>query len=275
MIVTHPHTQRMMKAFSASDAHAVIITGQEGVGLTTIATEIASNGSAVTMTVLPEKDEKVDIEKGTITIQSIRRLYDLTKTVEPNGRVIIIDYAERMGIPAQNAFLKLLEEPVAGTRFVLLTHQLETLLPTIVSRSQLITVKPVSDDDSNALLTHLKVTDATKRAQLLFIASGRPAALTRLAADETIFATRAQIIKDARTFITGTSYDRLQLAHQYKSDRTAALTMLEDALKLLRRSLSDKGEQTTLEALTRLEVIHKRLSEQGNVKLQLSSAVTL
>jgi DNA polymerase III delta prime subunit len=275
MYFIHPDTQRMIDAFAVSGAHAAIVIGQEGVGLSFIANYIAKQSTATVITVLPEKDEVVNLEKGTITIQSIRRLYDLTKTTEPKGRVIIIDYAERMGIPAQNAFLKLLEEPVAGTRFILLTHQSSTLLPTILSRAQLITVKPVSMADSEKLIDTLKVTDATKRAQLLFIASGRPAELTKLANDDEAFTQRAQIVKDARTFITASPYERLKLANKYKGDRAIALTLVEDGLKLLRRSLSDNGEQANLAALNHLEAIHKRLSEQGNVKLQLSSAVTL
>lgn len=266
-------TQKSLDALLRSDAHAAILTGQPGVGLATIVKDMFGKGNSIVYTVLPEKDEKVDLEKGMITIQSIRRLYDLTKTKEPTGRLIVIDYAERMGIPAQNAFLKLLEEPIEGNRFILLTHQLESLLPTVVSRSQVVTVKPVSEAQSIALLDELKVYDSTKRTQLLFIAAGFPAELSRLVQDETYFTSRAQIVKDARTLITGNAYERLKLAYKYKDARPSATLLLEDALKLLRRSLATDGSASGLKTLTRFELIHERVVQQGNIRLQLSSTI--
>lgn len=271
----HPDSQRTLDAVMNDGTHAIILSGKDGIGLATIAANAIKGSKKLYNAVLPEKDEKVDLEKGTITVQSIRRLYELTKTIEPNGRVIVIDYAERMGMSAQNAFLKLLEEPVEGTQFLLLTHQVSSLLPTVLSRSQHVALKPVSLAQSNELLDELKVTNATKRAQLLFIASGLPAELTRLANDETYFSNRVQIVKDAREFISSSLYARLLIANKYKNNRAGALVLLEDSSRLLRKTLADGGTQSTLSALSRVEVIHKRLSEQGNVRLQLSSALIL
>lgn len=251
------------------------MTGEPGVGLVTVAKQAVASLKGTVEIVLPEKDEKVDIEKGTITVQSIRRLYDSTKTVSPSGRIIIIDYAERMGVPAQNAFLKLLEEPPANTRFMLLTHQPSSLLPTISSRSQQVIVKPISHEQSQALLNELKVTDTTKRSQLLFIAEGLPAELTRLVADDAYFTQRAQIVKDAREYITSTAYTRLILANKYKNNREAALILINDASRMLQKTLANGGNEATILTVERLVKLHKRLSEQGNVRLQLSSALVL
>ena len=52
------------------------------------------------------------------------------------GKVFIVDEAELMAAPAQNAVLKLLEEPPEGTVLILLTSSEERLLPTIRSRGQ-------------------------------------------------------------------------------------------------------------------------------------------
>lgn len=271
--IIHPESKRILDAIMNEQPHALLLTGKVGVGLATIAYYYAKQTDAHVMTVLPEKAEKVDIEKGSITIESIRRLYDITKTVEPRGRLIIIDYAERMAPAAQNAFLKLLEEPSKGTRFILLTHQAELMLPTITSRAQQVLLKPINTEQSQVFLDALKVIDATKRAQLLFIAEGLPAELTRLVADEATFNIRASLVRDARELVTGTSYTRLLIAKKYKDSRNEALIVLEDALKLLRRTIAVNGDAASLRLLTRFEVIHKRLSEQGNVRLQLSAAI--
>jgi len=253
--------------------HSLLMSGPTGIGLGTIATYVAKQSSAQLITVLPEKNEKIDLEKGSITVESIRRLYDVTRTIEPSGRIIVIDYAERMAPAAQNAFLKLLEEPSEGTRFILLTHQPESMLPTVASRSQKIDLRPITKAQSSALLDELKVTDATKRTQLLFIAEGLPAQLTRFAHDEKAFEERATLVKDARRLVTGTAYDRLLIAKTYKDSRSEALVLVEDALKLLKLTLAANGDAASLKALARFETIHKRLSEQGNVRLQLSASV--
>lgn len=272
-LIVHPESQRLLTAIAKGDAHALLLTGPHGIGLSAIAKELQNRAKAELITVLPEKDEKVNIEKGSITVQSIRRLYDTTRTVQPHGRTIIIDYAERMAPPAQNAFLKLLEEPTKGTRFVLLTHQPDLLLPTITSRSQHVDVRPVTKQQSEALLDALGVSDATKRAQLLFIASGLPAELTRLVEDDDYFAARASLVKDARSFVSGSPYNRLYIAKKYKDSRADALTLLEDAMRLLKMTLATNGDAATLRMLGRFEVLHKRITEQGNVRLQLSAAV--
>ena len=272
-LVIHPDSQRLLSALAAGDTHALLLTGPHGIGLATIAKELTGQKRAEYITVLPEKDEKVNIEKGTITVQSIRRLYDMTRTRQPAGRTIIIDYAERMAPPAQNAFLKLLEEPAQGTRFILLTHQPELLLPTITSRSQRVDIRPATKQQSETLLDALGVHDATKRAQLLFIANGLPAELTRLANDDEYFATRVTLVKDARSFVSGSPYGRLLIAKKYKDSRTDALMLLEDAMKLLKMTLSSNGDAATLRMLSRFEVLHKRITEQGNVRLQLSAAI--
>ena len=271
--VIHPQSKQLLDAVFEGGSHAVLLTGPTGIGLATIAKHYARSSSAQRSIVLPTKNEAIDLEKGTITVDSIRRLYDITRTIEPAGRIIIIDYAERMAPAAQNAFLKLLEEPTEGTMFILLTHQSEWILPTVASRVQRIDIRPTTTTQSNALLDELEVNDAIKRTQLLFIAEGLPAELTRLVTDKERFETRASLVKDARGLITGTAYERLLLAKKYKDSRIAALTLIEDSLKMLRRTIASNGDVASLRVLTRLEVIHKRLSEQGNVRLQLSATV--
>jgi DNA polymerase-3 subunit delta' len=217
--VIHPETDHQLDVFSRQQPHALLITGPHGVGLSTLAAKAVGDTDAQVLTVLPEKNEKIDLEKGTITVESIRKLYDATRTVAPEGRVILIDFAERMAPAAQNAFLKLLEEPSHGTRFILLTHQPGVLLPTITSRAQRIDARPVTRQQSEALLEALGVHDATKKAQLLFIAEGLPAALIKLAKQDELFAARASIVKDARGLVTGSGYERLLIAKDRKSTR--------------------------------------------------------
>ena len=270
-IVFNPASEQQLLSYASHLPGALLITGQEGIGLTEAAKYVSRTSKAITYTVLPEKDEKVDIEKGSITIDSIRRLYKLTKTIEPNGRVIVIDYAERMAKPAQNAFLKLLEEPTEGTHFILLTHQPGLLLPTILSRTQRLDLRLITKEQSSELLDSLKVRDDRQRAQLLFIAGGLPAELTRLVEDAKYFEHRSGIIKDAREYVTGNSYTKLLIAKKYKDNRGEALILLSDAMRLLQNTLVQGGDQATIATITQLEQIYGRIQGNGNIRLQLAS----
>ncbi|TVM17612.1 DNA polymerase III subunit delta' [Oceanidesulfovibrio indonesiensis] len=67
-------------------------------------------------------------------------------------RVVILAEAQNLTVPAANALLKSLEEPRPGNSFVLLAPQRERLLPTLVSRSFVLTLawpRGVSDPDGN------------------------------------------------------------------------------------------------------------------------------
>jgi DNA polymerase-3 subunit delta' len=267
----HEASRQQLEKLALNLPGALLITGAEGIGLSAAAKYLSSQIKSVVYTVLPEKDEKVDLEKGTITVDSIRRLYDLTKTIEPNGRVIVIDYAERMAKPAQNAFLKLLEEPGEGTHFILLTHQPGLLLPTIHSRAQRLDMRPITKKQSEELLDNLKVRDDRQRAQLLFIAGGLPAELTRLIENTKYFEHRSGIIKDAREYVTGNAYAKLLIAKKYKDNRGEALTLLADAMRLLQNTLVRGGDPATIATISQLEQTYGRILGNGNIRLQLAS----
>lgn len=268
----HPATQVRLDALLADLPQSMLIAGPSGVGLTAVAEYFATSLKAPLQVVLPEKDDKIDIDKGVITVSSIRRLYDMTKTIETGHRMIAIDYAERMSHQAQNAFLKLLEEPSAHTHFILLSHEPSRLLPTVLSRVQMLELRPITDEQSNALLDDLKITDAQKRAQLIFMAAGLPAELTRLASDQGYFESRAQIVRDARQFVQGNTYDRLKLSHAYKDSRSRALLLLSDAMKMIQKAVRE-GESELIPILNNLLKSYELIDANGNVRLQLSVAM--
>ncbi len=252
---------------------SLLMTGEIGVGLGTVAKYLANLCNIHPVIILPEKDEKIDIDKGTIGVDLIRQVYADTRTKTSSKRMIIIDYAERMTVQAQNAFLKLLEEPGGNTHFLLLSHSANKLLPTILSRVEVIHLRPISDVQSKQLLSDLKVTDSTKIAQMLFMASGRPAELTRLATDETYFNQRSNQVRDARQILRGTNYQKLIVAHQYKDDRQATLGLLLGAANILKISINSNPQP---DAISRLDVIldtYQKIDAGGNIRLCLARII--
>lgn len=78
------------------------------------------------------------VPEGTsIKIKDIQDLHESTTTIATIPRLIWIEEADHMTIPAQNAILKILEEPPTNTTIVLTLNNSDSLLPTVRSRCQL------------------------------------------------------------------------------------------------------------------------------------------
>jgi len=67
--------------------------------------------------------------------------------LEGGYKAVVIYLPEKMNKEAGNRLLKSIEEPPAHTQFLLVTHSLEQVLPTIVSRCQCIRILPPEKKD--------------------------------------------------------------------------------------------------------------------------------
>ena len=93
-----------------------------------------------------------------IKIESIRQLQQDVYQSPQRGkyRFVVIHPAEQLNASAANALLKILEEPPPHTMFVLITEQVQCLLPTIISRCQMYVVPSPElflDHDDNGYLS--------------------------------------------------------------------------------------------------------------------------
>lgn len=59
-------------------------------------------------------------------------------------RIVIIEHFDNFGHEAQNALLKTLEEPPLNTMIIITIDNINKVLPTIVSRVQILQIKPIS-----------------------------------------------------------------------------------------------------------------------------------
>ncbi|OMF53904.1 DNA polymerase III subunit delta' [Paenibacillus sp. FSL R5-0490] len=76
-------------------------------------------------------------------IQSLQEEFSKTG-VESRRKLYVIVHADKMTVNAANSLLKFLEEPHSETTAVLITEQSQQMLPTILSRCQSISFKPLS-----------------------------------------------------------------------------------------------------------------------------------
>lgn len=145
-----------LKNFKQSQNHAYLILGPYNIGKLTYAYKIAQTllcdndkGSfcgKCQACILTNKERHPDLTiiapKGNknpkILIDQIKKLSQISQTTSYYGgyKVFIVDQADKLTIPAQNALLKTLEEPSKKTLILLISDSEKLILPTILSRCQ-------------------------------------------------------------------------------------------------------------------------------------------
>jgi len=129
-------------------------------------------------------DEKTGGKKDSIPVESARSLahfMGLTAS-QGGGRFALIDEAHKMTRSAQNAILKTIEEPPAGAVIFLTATTVGGLLPTIRSRCRLLPMRPLADNQVEAVLARLGLSlpDGEGARRLLRMAGGSAGQAVRL-----------------------------------------------------------------------------------------------
>ena len=267
-LIVHPDTSNALRSIAAHLPQSLLLTGEVGVGLETIARSLSKHILGI-LQPLNAKAEHDD-EAGLISIEMVRRLYDQTRAKHIVDQVVIIDDADRMSNGAQAAFLKLLEEPNSHIHFILTSHNPQRILPTIHSRVEHCHILPISIQQTTDFIQQLNVQDKTKQAQLAFIGQGLPAELIRLAKNDVYFSKRAGQMGDARNFLQSSSYDKALIIQKYKNSRADSLNLIDSALQILKRSISSRPQRSIIIQLELLLDIRENLLMNFNVGLQLT-----
>lgn len=99
-------------------------------------------------------DENKGVYKGGVEVAEVRKVAPfLRKTAAEGGwRVVIVNDADTMNRNAQNAILKILEEPPQNTLLILVAHRAGALIPTIRSRARVLNFQPQSLETMQTLL---------------------------------------------------------------------------------------------------------------------------
>jgi DNA polymerase-3 subunit delta' len=100
----------------------------------------------------------VEPDGATIKIEQVREVAarGQFRPHEGNVRVTIFRDAERLGPNAANALLKTLEEPPAASHFVLIVPSIRNVLPTILSRCQMVKFAPLGPEDLAAVVRRVR-----------------------------------------------------------------------------------------------------------------------
>ncbi|MEM7651379.1 MAG: DNA polymerase III subunit delta' [Pseudomonadota bacterium] len=118
--------------------------------------QVAAGGHADLLTVERDYDAAKDIYKDSVAVDAVRKVNPflrMTASKDGGWRVVIIDDADTMNRSAQNALLKILEEPPANTVLILVCHRLGAMIPTIRSRAHTLSFNPLTEPAFERLLS--------------------------------------------------------------------------------------------------------------------------
>lgn len=168
-IVGQPLAVRLFQKAVTTDSlsHAYLLVGPDGVGKRTVAMELAR----VLACAHPTPEGACGVCSGCVKLAASPPTHPDLIVIQPDGRMIktdqmralqtemyvrpgearfrvaMIDGADKLNAEAGNRVLKLLEEPPEYAVFLLLAENLASVLPTIVSRCQVVHLPPLSLED--------------------------------------------------------------------------------------------------------------------------------
>lgn len=181
LIGNHAAAQIIMRMLSNQTLpHTLLFYGQNGVGKTILAKEVAEGLMGSSHIEKIRKQIHPDLTllhpEGKSGIYSIEQMRSLLQMVslppfEAKAKVFMIHEADKLSAICSNALLKTLEEASADTYFILLTDQIEKLLATVTSRCYRVQFFPIPSDlivsflQEHTTLTKEKVKNIADRSQ--------------------------------------------------------------------------------------------------------------
>lgn len=196
-----------------------------------------------------EINEKSGLRKANIQVAQVRNLQEKisTRAFLNSYKIVIIPEAETLSQGAGNSLLKTLEEPTARTIIIMLSDNLETILPTILSRVQKFKFLPVTKARIYDLLVK-KGADRDMAREIAELSEGKPEqALTLWENQEQVGEYKEKVHEMLRVF-SGNMNDKFSLAQKLtdKKSNDQILESLRIFMKLLRDILLIKSNALEL-----------------------------
>jgi len=189
------------------------------------------------------------------------------KPFESPYKVMIVWQPELMHPSAANGILKILEEPPPHTYFILVTNAVDRLLPTIISRTQIVTIPLLLDEEVESCLVEKHIVEKSKANRIARLAEGNlNLAIQQIDNEE---GDHAQRFMDWMRTCFGKKYGALvSMAEEFHGlDKLSQRNMLTYSMNAMREVLlqisgANKMNRSQGEELTFIE----RFSKQFNVE---------
>lgn len=260
--------------------HAYLIEGERGAGKRTLANYAAAlllcdthdacgHCPACNMLASGANPDFTRIglaDKSVITVDQVRTLIKevYVRPFSGNRRVFVIEDAHLLNPAAQNALLKVIEEPPAYAVFLLLSENAGALLPTIRSRSFLLRIPPRNAEDLRKI-----VPDADETA--LFFSRGNPGIAQNLASDEHFHALRNELFRAAEALFSDDAFDVYSVCDFFEAHKEERDTVFSLFALLMRDLLLTKEGLFSLcvngDSTDKLTALSQKISRKACIKL--------
>lgn len=193
--------------------------------------------------------------------------------LKPNeGRrtIIIISNIERMRTEGFNAFLKMLEEPAGSLMFILTTDNIDLLLPTVVSRCQVIPCNALKHDEIRQGLITFEKRDENDAAYLSRISGGNYS-LARFYDPDSLKSNRQGVIEFIRYAFTQDAKNIIKISRNWHGDlnqegQIALMNILEAFIRDL-MVYAASGNEDLITNSDQIQTIRKFCTTQEKARL--------
>lgn len=190
-------------------------------------------------------------EKTVITVDQIREIVSdvYIKPSVFNKKIYIIKNADKMNTNAQNALLKVLEEPPQYVLFIFIVKNTQSILPTILSRGTVINFSPLSDKAIKEILK--EKFEAEISDSMVFLAGGSAKEAYNLAISEEHRQIRLEIINAFCNLLKEKSGKAQLLLYKamlkYEKEKIFIINVMNNAISDL--SKENKGSDVSYDSI--------------------------
>lgn len=165
---------------------------------------------------------QAETEGGTLKVDQVRAVQHALalKPYQSRYRVALFLRFQEANDNAANALLKTLEEAPAHAILLLTADTPEALLPTIISRCEILRLRPLKIAEVESMLLSRGV-EAERARLLAHISGGRPGYANRLTGDASLLETRAERIADLQALLKSTRVKKFSYADKLSKDKDA------------------------------------------------------
>ncbi len=224
--------------------HAYLIVGPESVGKNTLAHALAQALNCTDENARPcghcrscmliASGNHPDIlysqlDGAVLKIEEVRSVTSriALKPYEARYRVAILRDFDRAQPRAQDALLKTLEEPPPNAVLILLAPTTDSLLSTIVSRSQVISLRPIPAEVIQAMLVERWNADPEQAALLARLSGGRMGWAIRALEDPSLLDQRQEALDLLEQAVSLNRAGRFALAEDLSKEKLGLAPLLE------------------------------------------------
>jgi len=228
--------------------HAYLFSGPQGLGRRTLALEFAKaincrqvdeQGNpcgSCSMCNKFDQMQQVDLSivqaeeiGGTIKVEQVRDLqHSLSLTpYEANYRVALLLRFQEANANAQNALLKILEEPPPRVVLLLTVDAVDNLLPTVASRCEVLRLRPMPINGLKRALSDNYEVDGDQAEQLAHFSGGRVGLALGMREDPLLLEQRDHWLAELKRLLHSDRCDRFAFAEGIYRNRNKVRTCLQ------------------------------------------------